>query len=102
MSPLTCPSDNCPFCRGEACNACVREPLPHGAQRVCRHDAVERHSAVPVFNGARDRVPTVELAVPIVVERIEISLEDAEQAAAFLERVAELIRTRRRVTLIVE
>lgn len=50
---------------------------------------------------AIDRAPTKPM-LPVKGARVEIDLEDADSAAAFLEMVARIIRERRRVTIVVE
>ena len=56
---------------------------------------------------AVDRVPTRPLPstrqmLPLLAGRIEIDLEDAEAAAAFLELIARVLREKRRLVIMVE
>ncbi len=111
---LSCPGGNCPMCLGTQCNACVVLRRQGGTPLDrCIHGPIERHVAISALeetvpNGEfetavprRARLITRELP-PLLPRKIEIDLADADDAAAFLELVACVIRTRRRVVLTVE
>lgn len=84
------------MCTGHACSLCAAAGL-HDL-RACDHSEAERHSPVP----AADRVPTRPLERPLRSGRIEIDLEDAGGAAEFLELVAKIIRSNKRIVILVE
>jgi hypothetical protein len=62
---------------------------------------VNTGSGIDMTEPACDRVPTKPLPVQLS-GRIEIDLSDADACADFLDLVALILRTKRRLTLIVE
>ncbi len=111
---LSCPSESCPMCMGDHCNACEILRRQGGTPAgYCSHGSVERHVAmspalddetvleIPPINPSLGRVSTRPLP-PIMTERIEIEFSDEESVARFLELVARVARAKRRLIITVE
>lgn len=81
----------CPFCRGEACNACLRE----GIVQVCPHDPEERHRGmVPIDDDRplKSRTTTAKIPPMTADIAVRVDLADHDAAADFLHGAANLLR----------
>lgn len=90
------------MCAGRSCAACNTDDLDF----PCGHNADERHRgskrARTVSEQIEARVPTTPLPEPFLADRIDVNPGDPESLAHFLETWAQIVRTKRCFSIILQ
>lgn len=94
------------MCAGRSCAACNVDDLDF----PCGHNADERHlgskrdveARAPSSEHLEARVPTTPLPQPLLADRIDVNPADPESLAHFLETWAQIVRTKRCFSLILQ
>jgi hypothetical protein len=102
----TCTVEGCSMCSGKSCAACDADDLA----APCIHDLASRHLGserfvevrVPTDEKIEARAPTKPLPEPLLADCIEVNPADPESVAHFLETWAQIVRTRRCFSIIVQ
>ena len=98
----TCTVDGCALCAGTSCAACNADDLAS----PCAHDLDARHLGERAKSRPTDppeaRTPTKPLAESLLADRIDVNPSDPESVAHFLETWAQILRTRRCFSIIVQ
>lgn len=97
------------MCTGEYCSACSRQDPGEPRCTIDHHihDRVERHAGQPAIDDRLDddpiesRVPTKPLP-PVLGDRIELHIADAEDVAHFLRSCANIIEITGGISLIAQ
>ena len=105
-SMTNCTIDGCAMCAGRSCATCNAADLA----LPCAHDVVARHlerqRGLDVWTPSNEhleaRVPTKPLPEALLADRIEVDPSDPDSVAHFLETWAQIVRTRRRFTIILQ
>lgn len=104
---MTCTVEGCAMCAGRSCATCNVDDIAS----PCGHDVVARHlGSQAIVDAARTpssehleaRVPTKPLPEPLLADRIEVDPSDPDSVAHFLETWAQIVRTKRRFTIILQ
>ena len=96
------------MCAGSSCATCNVD----GLALPCAHDVVERHlGSKTIVDAAQtpsskhleaSRVPTKPLPEALLADRIEVDPSDPDSVAHFLETWAQIVRTKRRFSIILQ
>lgn len=93
------------MCAGRSCAACNVDDLDF----PCTHNIEERHHGSspsivrsPSNEQIDGRVPTKPLPKPLLADRIEVNPGDPDSLAHFLETWAQIVRSKRCFSIIVE
>ncbi|HSX22917.1 MAG TPA: hypothetical protein VLE97_09110 [Gaiellaceae bacterium] len=97
----SCTVDGCAMCAGTSCAACDADDLAD----PCGHDAAQRHlgrTGPRPTEPPEARAPTKPLPQALLADRIDVNPADPESVAHFLETWAQIVRTRRCFSIIVQ
>lgn len=95
------------MCAGSSCAACDEDDL----EFPCGHNVDDRHRrssriveapAASLDAPIDARVPTTPLPQPLLADRIDVNPGDPESLAHFLETWAQIVRTRRCFSIILQ
>jgi hypothetical protein len=96
------------MCAGTSCAACNVDDLDF----PCEHNADQRHlglrserdvsARTSTGEQIEGRVPTTPLPGPFLADRIDVNPADPESLAHFLETWAQIVRTRRCFSIILQ